>query len=193
MVLPGSMNIAPPHHLDAVAPRGFHVDLVAQRLEAADHHRRGGPLPDAQGRRTMPGAHLVHQHVVQCHVQAGRLRRGVDQLPVVVTPFAAHHAASPSTARRTAIAIACAERPYIITSSASPCWMAVARAASSAFCGRPSSARLIACSALSGSRKKSPLTCTPASRPSRTSRSTTTSLPPGILYSPCMGAFRVSS
>src|SRR5690606_20274688 len=52
--------------------------------------------------------------------------------------------------------------------------------------GRPSSAVFIASSALSGSRKKSPLTWTPARRPSSTARSTTTSLPPGTLYSPCM-------
>src|SRR5688500_19012782 len=39
--------------------------------------------------------------------------------------------------------------------------------------------------ASSGSKKKSPLIETLASRPSRTSRSATTSLPPRTLYSPC--------
>ena len=52
--------------------------------------------------------------------------------------------------------------------------------------GAPSRDAVIRVSASSGSRKKSPDTLTRVRRSSSTSVSTTTSLPPGTLYSPCM-------
>ena len=53
--------------------------------------------------------------------------------------------------------------------------------------GSPLTAASMSSSASSGSRKKSPARWKSAMRPSRSSRSTTTSFPPGTLYSPCMG------
>ncbi|OAR22930.1 hypothetical protein A8W25_25595 [Streptomyces sp. ERV7] len=76
----------PAHHRDPVALGALRVDLVAQRLEAADHHCRRTPLPDPQGRRPAAGRHLGGDHLVQRHVQGGGLGAVVDQLPVVVRP-----------------------------------------------------------------------------------------------------------
>jgi len=90
-------------------------------------------------------------------------------------------------ARRTAIATASGVKPTIVTSAPSTlCTMPVSWA-TVAPCGMPSRAALIASRASSGSRKKSPLTAARAIRPSATSTSTATSLPPGTLYSPRMG------
>src|SRR5690606_4232888 len=65
-------------------------------------------------------------------------------------------------------------------------WTAAAMWGSSASAGKPVKALLMSSSASGGSRKKSPLRRTALSAPLSTSRSTTTSLPPGTLYSPCM-------
>src|SRR6185312_4334224 len=176
-----------PHHLDAVALRGVAVHLVAQRLEAADHHRGGRPFPQAHRGLATARADRVKQSLVQRHVQQRRLRCRVDQLPVVVAPVTAAHAGAPSCrARRSATTMAALEMPYIVVPAGRAASMAVPSVASSMAMGWPSSTALIAGSAASGSRKKSPLSRTPAKRPSRKARSTTTSLPPGILYSPCI-------
>src|SRR5690606_18427047 len=181
-----------PHHLDAVAFGGLGIDLISQRLEPADHHRRTRPFPDAQGGRAVAATDLVHQHVVQCHVQGGGLRRRVDQLPVVVAPVAATHAPASgshaSSARRTATATPSGVMPYKVDPGASASRTTVASRPSVASAGSPSSAALMVASTESGCRKKSPLTWTLANRPASMSRSTTTSLPPGTLYSPCMRA-----
>src|SRR5690606_19884842 len=177
----------PAHHLDAVAGGALGVDFVAQRLEASDHHRRGGPFPDPQGGGATAGGHLGGQDLVQRHVQGGRLRAVVDELPVMPAPGLDAHARSPaSMARRTASATPSAVMPYMWTSGDSLRSIAAVMAAASLSAGRPSSAALISPRAESGSRKKSPLTRTPCRRPPLTPRSTTTSLPPGILYSPCL-------
>ena len=93
--------------------------------------------------------------------------------------------ASPN-ARRTAMATASGLKPNSMASDGRAARMAVASCAVSAVVGRPSSACRMLSSALSGSRKKSPDTCTWVSLPSCSCRSTTTSLPPGTLYSPCL-------
>src|SRR5690606_34698625 len=87
---------------------------------------------------------------------------------------------------RTALVTAAGLHPYHETSGPRVTWIAAAISASLASAGRPHTARSIASSAVSGSRKKSPLTWTFAMWPSASSRSTTTSLPPGTLYSPCI-------
>src|SRR5690606_18310709 len=176
----------PAHHVDAVASDGLQVHLVAQGLEAAHDHRGSGPLPHAQRRRAPTRGHLVHHDLVERHVQGRGLRALVNQFPVMVQPVAAAHAAPPSMARRTAIATASGSNPYIETPGPRVTWIAAAISASLASAGRPHTARSIASSAVSGSRKKSPLTWTCAMWPSASSRSTTTSLPPGTLYSPCI-------
>src|SRR3546814_7948017 len=81
--------------------------------------------------------------------------------------------------------------PNSCVSRSSVAVTAAASAASPVSAGRPSSAASMASSALAGSRKKSPLTCTAVIRPSTMDRSTTTSLPPGTLYSPCTVPFAV--
>src|SRR5215213_8232917 len=63
---------------------------------------------------------------------------------------------------------------------------AAARARASDSAGIPLIAASIAASASSGSRKKSPASRNPEILSSTTSRSTTTSLPPGTLNSPCI-------
>src|SRR5690606_4012647 len=164
------------------------------------------PLPDAQRGRARPAAHLVGEHLVERHVHLGRARALADQLPVVLEPAlpellgarqqlpgvrfvgAVAHARSrgrPSvTARRTATATEAASKPISSASGRSCSWMRWASSASEAAAGAPSSARTMSVSASGGSRKKSPLTSTFCRRPSSTTRSTTTSLPPGVLYSP---------
>ena len=87
-------------------------------------------------------------------------------------------------ARRTVTATASAEKPNSTAPSGSAAVTASAMSAALVSTGSPVSARLISGSASSGSRKKSPLSETWASTPSTTSKSTTTSLPPGTLYSP---------
>ena len=62
---------------------------------------------------------------------------------------------------------------------------AVAMAVESDSAGSPFTASLMSSSAESGSRKKSPARRKRAIRSSSISRSTTTSFPPGTLYSPC--------
>src|SRR6478735_490943 len=88
-------------------------------------------------------------------------------------------------ARRTVTATASAEKPNSTAPAGRAAVTAAARSAAGVVSGSPVSARLMSSRASSGSRKKSPLTETSASAPSTTARSTTTSLPPGTLYSPC--------
>ena len=99
--------------------------------------------------------------------------------------MSSHDRAAPR-ARRTAMPTASGVTPM----SVSPSWRAPAtRAARSLALDEaraPSRDAVIRVSASSGSRKKSPDTLTRARRSSSTSVSTTTSLPPGTLYSPCM-------
>src|SRR5690606_25238661 len=82
--------------------------------------------------------------------------------------------------RRTATATPSGVMPNRPTPGPSAMRTAAATIASPESTGRPRSAALIESSALSGSRKKSPLTWTSAMRPSSTDRSTTTSLPPDL-------------
>src|SRR6476661_3952976 len=89
------------------------------------------------------------------------------------------------SALRTATATAPAEKPKSTASAGRAASTAAAISAAVELSGSPSRAELMSSSASSGSRKKSPLRDTPVKAPSTTSRSTTTSLPPGTLYSPC--------
>src|SRR6476620_5384270 len=97
------------------------------------------------------------------------------------------HAVALATARRTAMATASAENPNSTVSSGREASTAAAISAAVELSGSPFKAALLARRASSGSRKKSPLRETSVKAPSSTSRSTTTSLPPGTLYSPCSG------
>src|SRR3954454_6849017 len=88
--------------------------------------------------------------------------------------------------RRIAVATPSGVKPSSTASGGRAARMADAMRVESASIGRPFTAPLIASSAESGSRKKSPASRKFAIAPSTSSRSTTTSLPPGTLYSPCM-------
>src|SRR5690348_4001489 len=175
----------PPHHLDAVPGRAFGIDLVAQGLETPDHDARRRPFPDPERRRPAARGNFVGQDLVDRHVQGGRLRRTMDQAPLVVITFGAAHGLA-SRARWTATAIDSGETPYMPTCGPSVARTAAASSSPLEVAGKPSSAMSIRVNAVSGSRKKSPLIRTPDNLPSRTARSATTSLPPGILYSPCI-------
>ena len=78
------------------------------------------------------------------------------------------------------------EKPSSSAPAGNASFTAAAICGGSLSSGNPFTARLIASRALSGSRKKSPASWKFAITPSMTSRSTTTSLPPGTLYSPCI-------
>src|SRR4051795_4428090 len=95
--------------------------------------------------------------------------------------------------RRIAVATPSGVKPSSTASAGRADRTAAAMRVESASIGRPFTAPLIASSAESGSRKKSPASRKFAIAPSTSSRSTTTSLPPGTLYSPCMPSSRWAS
>ena len=78
----------PAHHGDPEAAGLAGIDLVAQRLEAADDHGGRRPLPDPQRRRAPPGRDLAQEYLVDRHVQHRVLRAFADELPVVIAPVA---------------------------------------------------------------------------------------------------------
>src|SRR3954471_8770696 len=88
--------------------------------------------------------------------------------------------------RRIAVATPSGVKPSSTASGGRADRTAAAMRVESASIGRPFTAPLIASRGESGSRKKSPASRKFAITPSASSRSTTTSLPPGTLYSPCM-------
>ena len=73
MVLPGSMNIAPPagaaaDYAESFVLRGVHVDFVFERLEFADDHGRSGPFPETQGGFAGSGSHFACPFDVEVHL-----------------------------------------------------------------------------------------------------------------------------
>ncbi|MCP1637145.1 hypothetical protein J2T28_002247 [Kerstersia gyiorum] len=59
-------------------------------MEAADDDGRMAPLPEPQGRGTLPCSYRLAQHIVERQVHGRRHRAGLNQLPLVVTPAALH-------------------------------------------------------------------------------------------------------
>ena len=164
--------------------RRLEVHLVAQRLERPDDHRGLHPLPEPQGRAAPPRRQLLGEHLVERGVQRRGQRPGVDQLERVVAPAGRvperpphrdRHGVGVEPDHRDRLVLAGERRRSRPRRAGSPGCPAAARRGPTTAPARASS----------GSRKKSPLTLTPVSSPSTTSRSTATSLPPGTLYSPC--------
>jgi len=108
--------------------------------------------------------------------------RGVEWMMSKV--WSDHEVACPS-ARRIAMPTASGLNPMNRTPGVAAS-IAETYVATSAAAGSPVRASLMASSASSGSRKKSPETATDVSRSSSTSTSAATSLPPATLYSPRM-------
>ncbi len=74
------------HDVEAVGRGLLGVDLVAERLEAADDDGRLLPLPDAQRGVPATGADLLGEHLVERHLLDGPVGAVVDDLPLVVAP-----------------------------------------------------------------------------------------------------------
>jgi hypothetical protein len=77
-----------PDDLEPVLLGRVEVDLVAERLEAADDDRGLVPLPEAQGGAAAAGADLLGEDLVEGEVQVRRDGAVVDDLPLVVAPVA---------------------------------------------------------------------------------------------------------
>ncbi len=184
MVLPGSMNIAPPPEM-----RRTTVMPCRSAASASTSLRSDWKLPITTAgaphsqilrvglRVPAPTASAIAWSSAMC------IAGDCGPSCTISNVWSCQRVACPR-ARRTAIATASALKPTITTSSASAAPTTRASSATPASAGRPTRAASIVSSAVSGSRKKSPLTATLASRPSATSTSTATSLPPGTLYSP---------
>ena len=117
---------------------------------------------------------------------SARFIRGETGRSCTISQSKSRHPGAVTSARRTAVATASGVNPSSCAPSGRAARTAAAMAAASDSIGSPSTAPLMSSRALSGSRKKSPARRNSAILPSRSSRSTTTSLPPGTLNSPCM-------
>src|SRR5690606_23026061 len=181
------------------------VHLVPDRLEAPDDHGGRRPVPEPDVRTAPPGGHLVQQYLVHGVLVPGLQGRAGQEGPVDAAkapgPVLAgrlidiapclgigHDRSSPpSSARRTAIAMPSGDVPSSVVSGWRSIRMRSAKLSSSKSASTPSRALFMTACSSSGYTKKSPEMTTFRRRPSMTSKSTTTSLPPTVLYSPCIG------